>query len=137
MTKTMDLLQNGGLYLKVNFAALEQLRRKIMQNYNWVVIGVGVIAKQPKRGTVAFDKGYIEVYEYPRADRAVITYTADGSQELIGAGSTEDALLYGVLDMEAAVSGGMNAMRLDYTAEVMEVMTSLRKDWGLVYPEER
>lgn len=130
MTKTMDLLQNGGLYLKVNFAALEQLRRKIMQNYNWVVIGVGV-AKQPKRGTVAFDKGYIEVYEYPRADRAVITYTADGSQELIEAGSTEDALLYGVLDMEAAVSGGM---RLDYTAEVM---TSLRKEWGLVYPEER
>ena len=68
MTRTMDLLQNGGLYLKVNFAALEQLRRKIMQNYNWVVIGVGVIAKQPKRGTVAFDKGYIEVYEYPRAE---------------------------------------------------------------------
>lgn len=137
MTRTMDLLQNGGLYLKVNFAALEQLRRKIMQNYNWVVIGVGVIAKQPKRGTVAFDKGYIEVYEYPRADRAVITYTADGSQELIEAGSTEDALLYEVLDMEAAVSGGVNAMRLDYTAEVMEIMTSLRKDWGLVYPEER
>lgn len=94
-------------------------------------------AKQPKRGTVAFDKGYIEVYEYPRADRAVITYTADGSQELIEAGSTEDALLYEVLDMEAAVSGGVNAMRLDYTAEVMEIMTSLRKDWGLVYPEER
>lgn len=108
-----------------------------MQNYNWVVIGVGVIAKQPERGTVAFDKGYIEVYEYPRADRAVITYTADGSQELIEAGSTEDALLYEVLDMEAAVSGSVNAMRLDYTAEVMEIMTSLRKDWGLVYPEER
>lgn len=34
-------------------------------------------AKQPKRGMIAFDKGYIEIYEYPRAEEAVITYTED------------------------------------------------------------
>ncbi len=34
--------------------------------------------KQPKRGTIAFDKGYIEIFEYPRGQEAVITYTEDG-----------------------------------------------------------
>ena len=34
-------------------------------------------AKQPKRGTIAYDKGYIELYEYPRGQKAVITYTED------------------------------------------------------------
>ena len=32
-------------------------------------------AKQPKRGTIVFDKGYVTMYEYPRGDKAVITYT--------------------------------------------------------------
>ena len=35
-------------------------------------------AKQPKRGVVTGDKGYIEVYEYPRACKATITNTATG-----------------------------------------------------------
>ena len=35
-------------------------------------------AKQPKRGTIAFDKGYVEIFEYPRGQKAVITYTDDG-----------------------------------------------------------
>ena len=62
-------------------------------------------AKQPKRGTIAYDKGYIELYEYPRGQKAVITYTEDGSQEVIEAGETAKALQYEVLDMEAAVAG--------------------------------
>ena len=49
-------------------------------------------AKQPKRGTVAFDKGYVEFYDYPRGQEAVITYTEDGSKETLRGGSTADAL---------------------------------------------
>ena len=67
-------------------------------------------AKQPKRGTIAYDKGYIELYEYPRGQKAVITYTEDGHQEVIEAGSTALALSYEVADMENAVSGQENAM---------------------------
>lgn len=99
-------------------------------------IALTLHAKQPKRGTIAFDQGYIEIYEYPRADRAVITYTADGAQDIIEAGHTADALRYEVLDMELAVSGVSNQMHLDYTEDVMSMMTELRKSWGLVYPEE-
>ena len=62
-------------------------------------------AKQPKRGTVSFDKGYIEIYDYPRAQQATITYTEDGRQETIACGDTADALWYEICDMEQAVSG--------------------------------
>lgn len=71
-------------------------------------------AKQPKRGMIAFDKGYIEIYDYPRAQKAVITYTDDQSQEVIECGKTEDALWYEVTDMEQAISGNADEMHLDY-----------------------
>lgn len=93
-------------------------------------------AKQPKRGTIAYDKGYIELYEYPRGQKAVITYTEDGSQEIIKAGETAKALQYEVLDMEAAVAGEDDCTYLNYSRDVMDLMTQLRKDWGLTYPEE-
>lgn len=93
-------------------------------------------AKQPKRGTISFDKGYVEIFEYPRGEKAVITWTEDGRREEISAGSTMDALLYEVQDMEAAVRGERNDMYLDYTVDVMELMTRLRREWGMKYPEE-
>ncbi|MGQ7390031.1 Gfo/Idh/MocA family protein [Streptococcus suis] len=99
-------------------------------------IALTLHAKQPKRGTIAYDKGYIELYEYPRGQKAVITYTEDGSQEVIEAGETAKALSYEVADMEKAVAGIENTMHLAYTRDVMEIMTQLRKEWGLVYPEE-
>ncbi|HEP1827101.1 TPA: Gfo/Idh/MocA family oxidoreductase [Streptococcus suis] len=99
-------------------------------------IALTLHAKQPKRGTIAYDKGYIELYEYPRGQKAVITYTEDGSQEVIEAGETAKALSYEVADMEKAVAGIENTMHLAYTRDVMEIMTQLRKEWGLVYTEE-
>jgi hypothetical protein len=60
---------------------------------------------------------------------------ADGHQEVIEAGSMDDALSYEVTDMEKAVSEGYD-MHLDYTKDVMKIMTYCRKQWGLTYPEE-
>ena len=93
-------------------------------------------AKQPKRGTISFDKAYIELFEYPRGEEAIITYTEDGHKEVISAGSTDRALEYEIADMEAAVAGEADRMHLDYTIDVMDMMTSIRKDWGMTYPEE-
>ena len=92
-------------------------------------------AKQPKRGTIVFDKGYITMFEYPRGQKAVITYTEDGHEEMIECGDTSCALRYEVLDMEKAINGD-NQMYLDYSRDVMKIMTDCRKEWGLVYPEE-
>lgn len=99
-------------------------------------IALTLHAKQPKRGTIAYDKGYIELHEYPRGQKAIITYTEDGHQDIIEAGDTSQALSYEVQDMEKAVAGIENEMYLAYSQEVMAIMTKLRKDWGLVYPEE-
>ena len=93
-------------------------------------------AKQPKRGLLAYEKGYIEIYDYPRGQEAVITYTEDGRQEVIQAGDTKEALRYEVLDMEATISDQADHSYLAYTQDVMALMTQLRKDWGLTYPEE-
>ena len=93
-------------------------------------------SKQPKRGTLSFDKAYIELYEYPRGEKAVITWTADGHQEEILAGSTAEAPQYEVLDMEKAVAGDPAIMHLDYTRDVMQLMTKARNTWGMKYPEE-
>lgn len=93
-------------------------------------------AKQPKRATLAFDNAFIEIFEYPRADKATVTYTADGHTEKISSGKLEDALRYEIENFEYSVSSGKNIMRQDYTCDVMEVITKLRKDWGLYYPEE-
>lgn len=93
-------------------------------------------AKQPKRGMVSFEKGYVELYDYPRGQEAVITYTEDGHKETIKEGNTEEAILYEIEDMELAVSGGENHMCLSYTRDVMKIMTDIRKQWGMTYPEE-
>ncbi len=98
---------------------------------------VSLHAKQPKRGLAAFDKGFIEIYNYPRAEKATITYTDDGHTEIIECGNTENALLYEVRDMENAVSGTENRMLFEYTSDVMKIMTDIRRSWNFTYPEER
>ncbi len=93
-------------------------------------------AKQPKRATICYDKGYIEIFEYPRADKATIYYT-DGDVQEISKGSIDKALQYEILNMEKSISQDKNFMKIGYTKDVMNIMTKLRKDWNMKYPEER
>ena len=93
-------------------------------------------AKQPKRATIAFDKGYIEIYEYPRGDEATITYTETLKSEKISAGDTAKALEYEIDDMEKAVAGENVDMHLDFTRDVMDIMTFIRKEWGMFYHDK-
>ena len=94
-------------------------------------------SKQPKRAMISCEKGYIEIMEYPRADRAVITDAATGERREISAGETAKALFYELTDMEKAVTSGDAAhMKLGFSRDVMDIMTSLRNEWGLRYPEE-
>jgi hypothetical protein len=94
-------------------------------------------SKQPKRAMISCEKAYIEIMEFPRADRAVITDAVTGERREIVAGETANALFYELKDMEYAVANGdASAMKLGDSKDVMDIMTALRKDWGLVYPEE-
>lgn len=92
-------------------------------------------SKQPKRAVISCEKGYIEVMEYPRAEEAIIVDAETGAVEKVQAGRTADALRYELEDMEAAILNGKD-MYLSYTEDVMRLMTELRREWGVVYPEE-
>lgn len=93
-------------------------------------------SKQPKRGMVSCEKGYIEIMEYPRAWEASITYTDTGKTEVVRAGDSSDALAYELADMERAINGDAECMHLTYTKDVMDMMTEFRNTWGFRYPEE-
>lgn len=100
-------------------------------------ITLSLHSRQPKRAVISCEKGYLEISDYPRADSAVFVDAVSGRRTQIEAGRTEDALLYEMQDMETAViSGDDSAMNLSLTAEVMRLMTGLREEWGLRYPEE-
>ena len=102
------------------------------------VVSLTLHSKQPKRAVLSFDHCYVEVEEYPRADEATIVWTEDGRREAVRAGEEAYALCYEMADLEAAVAGDAEKRALlGYAADVMELMTRLRADWGVVYPEER
>ncbi len=42
-------------------------------------------SKQPKKGMISCEKGYIEIMEYPRAWEARITYVETGDTEVVRA----------------------------------------------------
>ncbi|WP_346677078.1 Gfo/Idh/MocA family oxidoreductase [Erysipelatoclostridium sp. An173] len=100
------------------------------------VIALTMRAKQPKRGVVAGEKGYIEVNNYPRGDKATITYTEDGRVEVIEAGNTEFALDYEVQDMENYINNNDGKQNLTHIRDVMATLTEIRSQWGMVYPFE-
>ena len=101
------------------------------------VMALTMRAKQPKRGVVAGENGFIEIDNYPRAQKATITYTDDGRREVIEAGNTEKALQYEVQDMQEYVWNKTGKANLQIVRDVMETLTSVRSQWGMVYPFEK
>ena len=79
-----------------------------------------------------FDDDEVDIIYISTPHNTHISYL----RKALRAGVTAQALAYEVADMEAAVSGQENRMHLDYTIDVMRMMTAVRKDWGMTYPEE-
>ena len=101
-------------------------------------VALSMHSKQTKRAMISCEKGYIEITEYPRADKAVIVDAESGKRTEIESGETANALYYEMMDMEQAVrSGDASNMQLQYSKDVMDIMTKLRKDWGMKYPGEQ
>ena len=103
-----------------------------------VLEGVGaVVGHECERGVVAGEKGYIEVSNYPRANKATITYTADGHSEEIALGETAKALEYEVEDMQATLADRTTNETLGWTRDVTSLLSEIRNQWGMVYPFEQ
>ena len=99
-------------------------------------VALSLHSKQPKRAMVSCEKGYIEIMEYPRAWEARITDAVSGEVTVLSSGDNADALKYELEDFEAAINNESDRLHLDYTVDVMELMTKARCEWGMLYPEE-
>ena len=99
-------------------------------------VALSLHSKQPKRAMISCEKAYIEIMEYPRAWEARITDAVTGKVRTLCAGSQADALKYEIDDFESAIRKEENQLYLDYTIDVMELMTKSRYEWGMTYPEE-
>lgn len=110
----------------------------IMKNDNdqMAVMALTMRAKQPKRGVVAGELGYIEVNNYPRADKATITYTEDGRTEELQLGETAKALNYEVEDMQEYITNQTGEEQLQLSVDVSHLLSEVRNQWGFVYPFE-
>ena len=100
------------------------------------VISLTMRAKQPKRGVIAGELGYIEVNNYPRGDKATITYTEDGRTEEITLGETSKALNYEIIDMQEYIENKTGSEQLQLSSDVTHILSDIRNQWGLVYPFE-
>lgn len=100
------------------------------------VMALTLRAKQPKRGVIVGEKGFIEISDYPRAQKATITYTQTGTTETIEVGQAARALEYEVQDMQDYVQNQGGQENLQMVRDVMEILTAIRNQWGMVYPFE-
>lgn len=106
------------------------------ENSEMATISLTLHGKQPKRANIIYEKGYIEIMEYPRANKAKIYYTEENKFEEINIGNTSDALYYEMEDMEKAINNIEDVMNLQYTKDVIDIMTEIRKNWNMYYNSE-
>lgn len=134
MTKTPDRIMSQVKYAPTG---VDEQAGILMMNEDgqMVTISLTLHSKQPKRAMISCDKAYVEIMEYPRAEEAVITYTQTGEREVIREGERSRALQYEMEDMEAAINGEDKGF-LNLTIDVMKIMTDIRMEWGMRYPEE-
>lgn len=93
-------------------------------------------AKQPKRALIAGEKGYIEIYDYPRGNKAYFTETLTGQTAEIQAGESAKALAYEVADFENYIENKDLDGAIGLTLDVMKLLDQVREKWGFVYPFE-
>jgi predicted dehydrogenase len=99
------------------------------------LVSLTMRAKQPKRGIVCGELAYITVENFPRADKATITYP-DGSVEVVEEGDTSKALVYEVEDMNNCIKKKNKDDTLRLSVDVMNIMDEVRNQWGLKYSFE-
>lgn len=99
------------------------------------VITLTMRAKMPKRGIIACENGFITVDDFPRANKATITYL-DGRIENIEAGDGMKALIYEVEEMNNCIKNKEKADALNLSIDVMDIMDEVRNQWGIKYPFE-
>lgn len=86
--------------------------------------------KMPKQGVIVCENAYITALDYPRADKAVITYP-DGTTEVVEAGDSGSALAYEVKALSETLLNQENQSYIELTKDVTDLMDQAAKAWGM------
>ncbi|WP_027107946.1 Gfo/Idh/MocA family protein [Lacticigenium naphthae] len=87
-------------------------------------------AKMPKQGVIVCEDAYITITDYPRADKATITYS-NGKSETITAGDTKEAMKYEIQAFTDAVANDSSGPYMDLTEDVTKIMDTLSREWDM------
>lgn len=93
-------------------------------------ISLSFRGKLPKEGVVVCENAYITFENYPRADRAVITYP-DGEEEIVKAGNSKDALNYEMKNISQMILTGENLSEIEKTIQVNQIIDQVASEWGM------
>lgn len=110
----------------------------ILQNgkNEMATVNLSLVSKLPKLAIAAYEKGYVTFENYNRTSCAEIVFTESGEVRKIEVENDRSPLYHEVCDMENAVSGEENKMYLPLTKDVMDIMTKVRYEHKMLYPEE-
>ena len=101
------------------------------------VISLSLHTKQPKDVLYAVIRDISRLWNIRERVRRRLSAPETGERKEICEGETERALQYEMEDMEEEISKRSGCMLREYTKDVMEIMTDIRNEWGLKYPEEQ
>lgn len=93
-------------------------------------VSISFRSKMPKQGLIICENAYITIDDYPRADKATITYS-DGRIETIEVGDTNQALNYEVENLSRTLLTGENFTSIQLTKDVVDLMDWAAKEWGM------
>lgn len=85
-------------------------------------------AKMPKQTIVAFEKGYLTLDNYPRADKATFT-THDGKVTSFEIGNTDDVFYYEITAMEKMILDNEPNEPLQLSNAIMASMSECQRQW--------
>ncbi|KRM20979.1 Gfo/Idh/MocA family protein [Latilactobacillus graminis] len=105
-------------------------------HHEMVTVTLNIHAKMPKQGVLVYENGYITVDDYPRPDKATLTFP-NGRVTTIAAGDATNAMNYELHDFQEIVRGHQPNDTLELSSDVMDIMSAARAEWGFVYPFEK
>ncbi|MCC5895904.1 MAG: Gfo/Idh/MocA family oxidoreductase [Alkalibacterium sp.] len=85
-------------------------------------------SKMPKQGVIVCEEAYITIMDYPRADKAVITYP-DGRTENVGAGEHSKALSYEIANLTETLLSQNDLTHIQLTKDVNALMDWAAHEW--------
>lgn len=104
------------------------------------VLTHGIYARSDRKGIFYGDKGYIVVENINNPRSISVFDTADKLIQRIEMPEQINGYEYEFLECMDCIERGeieSSSVSLDESIFVMEIMDSIRKDWGLVYPQEK